>query len=189
MTAPTIYVASSWRNEIQPQVVVALRLAGFDVYDFKDPKNDKGAFKWSDLGIDRPEDWSPQQCVEFLAHPRAEEGFRQDFDAMRRSAACVLVLPAGRSANLEAGRFVGQGRPLVVLKDWGCPDLMYKMATRVVTTVDEAVKAVRDEFPPAFKWPVDACPVCGADGVVDADESALFCARCGRTYSVDGEAI
>ena len=138
-----VYVASSWRNEVQPEVVRLLREAAFDVYDFKDPSNDKGAFRWSDLGIERPEDWTPQQCIEFLAHPIAEEGFRQDFNAMQWADACVLVLPAGRSANLESGWFVGQGKPLVVIKDHGVPDLMYKMATRVVTGPAEAVSALK----------------------------------------------
>ena len=137
-----VYVASSWRNTVQPEVVRKLRGAGFEVYDFKDPANDKGAFRWSDLGIERPEDWSPEKCIEFLDHPRAEEGFRQDFDAMRWADACVLVLPAGRSANLEAGWFVGAGKPLIVLKDWGTPDLMYKMATRVVASVEQAVASL-----------------------------------------------
>ena len=137
-----IYVASSWRNEVQPRVVELLRAAGHQVYDFKDPANDKGAFRWSDLGIERPEDWTPEQCIRFLAHPRAEEGFRQDFDAMRAADACVLVLPAGRSSNLEAGWFVGAGKPLIVLKDQGVPDLMYKMANRVVPHIEEIVPAL-----------------------------------------------
>ena len=155
MTAPKVYVASSWRNTIQPEVVRLLRSAGFRVYDFKDPANDKGAFKWSDLGIERPEDWPPERCIEFLSHPRAEEGFRQDFDAMLASDACVLVLPAGRSANLEAGWFVGAGRPLVVLKDHGNPDLMYKMATRVVATVGAIVPALTEALRYKFGGPLD----------------------------------
>lgn len=32
-----IYVASSWRNEIQPDVVSALQGVGHDVYDFRHP--------------------------------------------------------------------------------------------------------------------------------------------------------
>jgi len=138
-----VYVASSWRNPIQPQVVADLRAAGFSVYDFRDPANDQGAFKWSDLGIERPEEWSAERCIEFLSHPLAERGFRQDFDAMNAADACVLVLPAGRSANLEAGYFVGAGKPLVVLKDQGVPDLMYKMATHVVATREAVIKAMR----------------------------------------------
>ena len=36
-----IYVASSWRNKYQPEVVAALRKAGHGVYDFRNPE-DKG---------------------------------------------------------------------------------------------------------------------------------------------------
>lgn len=32
-----IYVASSWRNTYYPSVVSALRDAGHDVYDFRNP--------------------------------------------------------------------------------------------------------------------------------------------------------
>ena len=32
-----IYVASSWRNTYYPEVVTALREAGHDVYDFRNP--------------------------------------------------------------------------------------------------------------------------------------------------------
>ena len=30
-----VYVASSWNNEVYPEVVKALRRAGHDVYDFR----------------------------------------------------------------------------------------------------------------------------------------------------------
>lgn len=138
-----IYVASSWRNDLQPRVVQLLETSGFEVYDFRSPSNAHGAFSWSDLGIERPEDWPPERCIEFLNHPRAVEGFEQDYAAMLSCVACVLVLPAGRSANLEAGWFVGKERPLVVLKDAGHPDLMYRMASRVVANLTDIPSAVK----------------------------------------------
>jgi hypothetical protein len=146
-----IYVASSWRNQAQPEVVRLLRKEGFEVYDFKDPTNDKGAFHWSDVMGPGYKDVTPEEFIEYLGHPRCEEGFRQDFDHMIWADACVLVLPAGRSANLEAGWFVGFGKPLIVLKDHGTPDLMYKMATRVVPRVECIPGALREvRGPPAF---------------------------------------
>ena len=39
-----IYVASSWRNKYQPEVVAALRKAGHEVYDFRNPKDNPGGF-------------------------------------------------------------------------------------------------------------------------------------------------
>jgi hypothetical protein len=137
-----VYVASSWRNPIQPAVVSLLQTKGFEVYDFRHPANNKEGFKWSDLGIERPEDWTPEQCIQFLQHPLSRDGFKQDFDAMLWADACVLVLPAGRSANLEAGWFAGKGKRLVVLKDAGNPDLMYLMADVIVASVEKIPEAL-----------------------------------------------
>ena len=44
-----IYVASSWRNKYQPEVVAALRAAGHEVYDFRNPENNPGGFHWDDV--------------------------------------------------------------------------------------------------------------------------------------------
>ena len=78
-----------------------------------------------------------------LKHPIAEEGFYLDFSAMEWADACVLVLPAGRSANIEAGWFVGAGKLLIVyIPEPIEPDLMYKMADKIVTTEKELINAL-----------------------------------------------
>jgi hypothetical protein len=43
-----VYVASSWRNPMQPAVVAALRAAGIDCYDFRNPEGGTG-FSWSEV--------------------------------------------------------------------------------------------------------------------------------------------
>ena len=35
-----LYIASSWRNTYYPEVVTALRKAGHEVYDFRNPPTD-----------------------------------------------------------------------------------------------------------------------------------------------------
>lgn len=44
-----IYVASSWRNSFQQDVVKFLRDVGHEVYDFKNPPHGRGGFSWSDI--------------------------------------------------------------------------------------------------------------------------------------------
>jgi hypothetical protein len=52
---------------------------------------------------------------------------------------CV-VMPCGRSAHLEAGWFVGQGRRLAVLLSGDEePELMYRMAGLVTDDLDEVI--------------------------------------------------
>lgn len=122
-----IYVASSWRNERQPEVVIALRGAGHDVYDFRNPGPGSHGFAWSDIDPEW-QSWSPETFREALEHPVAIDGFSEDATAMVWADACVLVMPCGRSAHLEAGWFLGAGKPTYILLADGEPELMYALA-------------------------------------------------------------
>lgn len=103
-----IYVASSWRNAIQPEVVITLRLDGHVVYDFKNPRKGYSGFSWSEIDP-KWKEWSASQYVAALDHPKAKHGFASDFNAMKWADVCVLVLPCGRSAHLELGWMAGAG--------------------------------------------------------------------------------
>ena len=124
-----VYVASSWRNDNQPVVVEALREAGHDVYDFKNPTWNDNGFHWSEIDGGW-QDWGFDSYIQALEHPIAEAGFKSDMDALTWADACVLVLPCGRSAHLELGWMVGQGKRSCVLHDPDDPiepELMVKM--------------------------------------------------------------
>ena len=95
-----IYVASSWRNERQPKVVVELRAAGLEVYDFRNPGEGDNGFHWSEIDEDW-KNWTPEEYRKNLSHPLAEAGFKKDMDALRLCSACVLVMPCGRSSRLK----------------------------------------------------------------------------------------
>lgn len=134
-----IYVASSWRNTTQPSVVAALRAAGHDAYDFKNPVEDYD-FHWSEIDGGW-ETWDAEKFKAALSHPIAVYGFNADMDALRACDACVLVMPCGRSAHLEAGFAVGAGKPTIVILESGEPELMYRMfgMENVCTSLDEAL--------------------------------------------------
>ena len=135
-----IYVASSWRNRDQPTVVETLRNAGHKVYDFRKPKLGISGFQWVDVDAGW-EDWSPAAYREALTHPSAQLGFDRDFEAMQWADAFVLVLPCGRSAHLEAGWAIGQGKPTCILfSDKQEPELMYKMASCIALNETELME-------------------------------------------------
>lgn len=126
---------------MQTAVVAGLRSAGFEVYDFKHPRPGDNGFHWSEVGMasyDRATN-SDVPVDEYLAgivHPIAVAGFASDFEAMEASDTCVLVLPCGRSAHLELGWFVGQGRRTAVLcEDPMTPELMYRMVDFIAPTL------------------------------------------------------
>lgn len=109
-----IYVASSWRNIYQPEVVRICRAAGHEVYDFRNPAPDNDGFRWSEIDRDW-QSWNFKRYRELLNHPVAERGFKLDMDALRACDACLLVHPCGRSAHLELGQACGAGKRAAVL--------------------------------------------------------------------------
>ena len=135
-----IYVASSWRNLLQPGIVLALRRCGHEVYDFRNPAPGDKGFAWSDVDP-AWQTWTAEQYREALQHPVAERGYGHDIRALRAADACVLVLPSGRSASWEFGYAMGQGKQgYVVMLDSHEPELMYREAT-ILTSMDELFDA------------------------------------------------
>lgn len=121
-----IYVASSWRNKGIGEVVSTLRSNGHEVYDFREDDEDGAAFNWSDIDPNWLS-WTPDEFVKNIGHPRADAGFRRDFDALKSCDAVVLVMPCGRSAHLELGYAVGAGKRTAILLSDGEPELCYRM--------------------------------------------------------------
>jgi len=135
-----IYVASSWRNPLQPVVVSALRARGHEVYDFRNPKPGDTGFSWKQI---EPEPVDSASLRKALMHPVARAGFHNDMSALDAAECTVLLLPCGRSAHLELGYAIGRRqRTVIVLSDVGFePELMYLMADRLCT-LEEVASAV-----------------------------------------------
>lgn len=138
-----IYVASSWRNERQPEVVRWLRKAGHEVYDFRNPQEGNHGFKWEDVDPDWQR-WSMWEYRRRLSHPTAEQGYRLDFEAMQWADAFVGVMPFGRSASMEMGWAAGHGKRTILLLSDGEPELMVKMFDRICCERQEVLDALDD---------------------------------------------
>ncbi len=132
-----IYVASSWRNPLQSEVVSALSSDGHQVYDFRNPSPSRRGFSWSEIDPNWKH-WSAAGYRAALDHPIAKAGFASDFNAMKWADVFVLVLPCGRSAHLELGWAAGQGKQTMILtRDGEEPELMAKMCDHICTSLDE----------------------------------------------------
>lgn len=138
-----IYLASSWRNELQPVAVAMLRASGHQVYDFRNPAPGQSGFSWSD--IDREWlNWTPERFREALQDPMAQSGYGFDKTGLDWCDTCVLLLPCGRSAHLEMGYAIGQKKAtLIILSEKQFePELMYLLADAVVPDVRDMVGAI-----------------------------------------------
>src|ERR1017187_7550756 len=109
-----IYVASSWTNVLQQALVGCLRALKLNVYDFRNPGLNEAGFKWEDVDPNWRK-WTPAEWRSGLDHDAAKRGFERDKAAMDRAECCILVLPCGRSAHLEAGYMAAQCKPVFTL--------------------------------------------------------------------------
>lgn len=137
-----IYVASSWRNKEQQFVVKMLRLAGHDVYDFKNPREGDNGFHWSEIHADW-KCWTPEVYRKSLDHPIANKAYKSDFDAMAWADLFVGVQPFGRSASLEMGWAAGHGKKTVLLLANGEPELMVKMLDYICLDIVDVICIIK----------------------------------------------
>ncbi len=132
MQPSKIYVASSWRNSYQQDVVNLLRRKGHDVYDFRNPPNKTG-FGWGQLDPGWKRNGGMVHCDAYqrmVDHPLALAGYASDVEALKNCDVLVYVLPCGRSASWEFGFAMGQGKPCYVLwLEAFEPELMFREAT------------------------------------------------------------
>lgn len=141
-----IYLASSWRNPFYNDTLQSLRAEGFSCFDFRRPDGDVG-FHWS--RIDKNwRDWDRYRYRDALRSTQAAIGFSQDMDALKACKALVLIMPCGRSAHLELGFAIGEGKPSFIYFPHempnGCfePELMYKAASGLCFEMKELISAL-----------------------------------------------
>lgn len=136
-----IYVASSWRNPFQPQIVAMLRELGHEVYDFRNPAPGQKGFAWRDC-VAGEDAKSIPSYMKAIRSERAMEGYRFDKEALDWADTCVLLLPCGRSAHLEAGYAAGQGKQVYVLlsETQFEPELMYLLCSGITNDVSALIK-------------------------------------------------
>ena len=135
-----VYVASSWRNFVQPSVVAAIRKMGHEVYDFKKPSEGDDGFHWSEIDGGW-KTWTGKKYIEALNHPIAEACFRENLNAMKWADTFVLVRPCGRSAHLEAGWAAGAGKATIMMlgQDFE-PELMAKLCDHICTDLGQVLE-------------------------------------------------
>ena len=76
-----IYLASSWRNEYHPEVLAALKVAGHEVYDYR---NDGFMMDWPVEGANY------EEMHTILMDAKSVQHFEADYDALDW-AECIVT--------------------------------------------------------------------------------------------------
>lgn len=131
-----IYVASSYKNKLQPEIVLLLQNLGHEVYDFfKNPHS----FDWKNINKDQSDHWEPEVFANELKNNSiVEDAFVLDYSAVNKADCCLMILPCGKSAHIEAGWFKGKGKSVYVLMlEKNEPELMYKFFDEIITSKEQ----------------------------------------------------
>jgi hypothetical protein len=132
-----VYLIGSLRNPHVPKIAAEMRAAGLDVFD-----------DWHAAGPDADDEWQRYEQYRGRSYVAALDGAHArcvfDFDRfhLSQARAAVLVAPAGKSAHLELGWMLGQGKPGYMFLD-GEPerfDVMARFCTGVFTDLDRLIK-------------------------------------------------
>ena len=139
-----IYIASSWKNA---EAVLALKSEleewGHIVDAFVDVSNGRYVFSFSEIG-----NVEQLNAINFLHDERAQKAFTEDRKWLDWCDCCLLLLPAGKSAHLEAGYAKGQNKKLVIYQTSfpvGEFDVMYGFADLISDDLFEIKKFLTGE--------------------------------------------
>ena len=150
-----IYVASSWRNTKQQEIVHLLREYGHDVYDFTKPNDRTMSNVWEDIHLNH-DLCTSDQYIEAISDSTVIKRFEDHVNAMMAADTCILLLPCGSSAHSEAGFMAGLGKMVFVLNTETelKPELMYRLfhgytsnILDLLTWMDEPAPHPQDQDP------------------------------------------
>ena len=115
-----VYIASSWKQASAVNTLaIFLEGNGMEVFAFTEgDKRPDGldAFTFGPDTWEGPLPLKQTDWINFMDNAKTERAFRADKAGLDWADTVVLLLPCGRSAHLEAGYAVGQGKELYV---WG----------------------------------------------------------------------
>ncbi|MED4728702.1 hypothetical protein P9597_11185 [Aneurinibacillus migulanus] len=134
-----IYLASSWKNEeTVKHIADLLRNVGHEIDAFCDQSNGRFVFNFDQLS--NTEEMNAQTVLKESIVQRA---FAEDKKWLDWADGCLLILPSGKSAHLEAGYAKGKGKFLIIYQEEfpkGEFDVMYGFADLVTDDFNEVIR-------------------------------------------------
>lgn len=136
------FIASRYRNkETVLELTQKLRAKGKAVYCFvESPASVKSVGKIEDNAEAAISDF--EAIPQWQQDPRVREVFETDMAALRNSANLILLLPAGKSAHMEAGVAYGLGKHLVVIGEQKATESLYLVFDEFYDDIDDFIASL-----------------------------------------------
>ena len=136
-----IYVASRWRNKDHvTELVEKIRAKNKSVYSFFEGDGTDYTLKDTE-GQHTPYEFMEnfESIPNWQTDPWVKEIFDVDMNALKNSECLILLLPAGKSAHIEAGAAYGMGKRLIVIGEQEATESLYLIFSEFYDTVDDFV--------------------------------------------------
>lgn len=133
------FIASRWRNRaILDPLVEQIRSKGHEVYYFIEKTIMLGA---RDLD---PEEYMKQfeAITDWRNNTHCKQVFEEDLDGLKNADVIVLVLPAGKSAHMEAGIAYGLGKKCVLVGQVEATESLYLAFDEVYADTESFIKSL-----------------------------------------------
>ena len=126
------FIASRFRNKTDVLDLTAkLREKGKSVYCFVEEYDDSQTPEEYMLQFENTPDWKNA--------PAIREMFEKDMSALKDSDTLILLLPAGKSAHVEAGAAFGFGKHCIVIGEQKEAESLYLIFNEFYNTVEEFI--------------------------------------------------
>lgn len=138
------FIAARWRNkEAVLRLAKDIRNKGKTVYCFVE--GDGGTYELKDLEEKyKPKEFMQQfeSIPDWRNDPRVKEVFDVDMNALKESEALILLLPAGKSAHLEAGVAYGMGKHCIVIGEQKKTESLYLIFNEFYDSADDFIRSL-----------------------------------------------
>ena len=138
------FIASRWRNrDAVLELTQKLRDKGKSVYCFVE--GDGTAYELKDAEQKHhPEDFMQmfENIPDWRNDPKVREIFDVDTNALGDSESLILLLPAGKSAHLEAGVAYGMGKKRILVGEQKETESLCFIFSEMYPTIDEFIESL-----------------------------------------------
>ena len=138
------FIASRWRNKTEVlELTEKIRKKGKTVYCFIEGDGTDYDLK------DTKHKFTPEEFMDkfesipnWLNDPAVKEIFDADMDALKNSHTLILLLPAGKSAHIEAGTAYGMGKKCIVIGQQKETESLYLIFNEFYNSIDDFIKNI-----------------------------------------------